>query len=144
MSVVWGSIPHMTTPSIKLTRSPLAPTPMELDAQQDAAVAHRGSPLLIAGGPGTGKSALMVERALSYIEEGIDPNQILLLTFDRERATELNDAIVSQIPKSINGAIVKTIPKPFKPEIPILVWNSSCFRITFCPPNVSMISSKPF
>ena len=47
---------------------------------------------------------------MSYIEEGIDPNQILLLTFDRERATELNDAIVSQIPKSINGAIVKTIP----------------------------------
>ena len=73
-------------------------------------VTHRRTPLLVIGGPGTGKSALMVERALSYIEEGIDPNQILLLTFDRERATELNDAIVSQIPKSINGAIVKTIP----------------------------------
>lgn len=83
---------------------------LELSDEQKSVVAHRGSPLLVLGGPGTGKSALMVERALSYIEEGIDPNQILLLTFDRERATELNDAIVSQIPKSINGAIVKTIP----------------------------------
>lgn len=83
---------------------------LDLSVEQQSVVAHRGSPLLVLGGPGTGKSALMIERALSYIEEGIDPNQILLLTFDRERATELNDAIVSQIPKSINGAIVKTIP----------------------------------
>jgi superfamily I DNA/RNA helicase len=83
---------------------------LELSDEQKSVVTHRGTPLLVIGGPGTGKSALMVERALSYIEEGIDPNQILLLTFDRERATELNDAIVSQIPKSINGAIVKTIP----------------------------------
>ena len=83
---------------------------LELSDEQKSVVTHRGTPLLVIGGPGTGKSALMVERALSYIEEGIDPNQILLLTFDRERATELNDAIVSQIPKSINGAIVRTIP----------------------------------
>lgn len=83
---------------------------LELSDEQKSVVTHRGTPLLVIGGPGTGKSALMVERALSYIKEGIDPNQILLLTFDRERATELNDAIVSQIPKSINGAIVKTIP----------------------------------
>ncbi|MSO33867.1 MAG: ATP-dependent helicase [Candidatus Nanopelagicaceae bacterium] len=83
---------------------------LELSDEQRSVVAHRGSPLLVLGGPGTGKSVLMVERALSYIEEGIDPNQILLLTFDRERATELNDSIVAHIPKSINGAIVKTIP----------------------------------
>jgi len=83
---------------------------LELSDEQKSVVTHRGTPLLVIGGPGTGKSVLMVERALSYIEEGFDPNQILLLTFDRERATELNDAIVSQIPKSINGAIVKTIP----------------------------------
>ena len=83
---------------------------LELSVKQQSVVAHRGSPLLVLGGPGTGKSVLMVERALSYIDEGIDPNQILLLTFDRERATELNDAIVAHIPKSINGAIVKTIP----------------------------------
>ncbi|MSZ59625.1 MAG: AAA family ATPase, partial [Actinobacteria bacterium] len=83
---------------------------LELSVEQKSVVTHRGSPLLVLGGPGTGKSVLMVERALSYIEEGIDPNQILLLTFDRERATELNDSIVAHIPKSINGAIVKTIP----------------------------------
>jgi len=83
---------------------------LELSVEQKSVVAHRGSPLLVLGGPGTGKSALMVERALSYIEQGINPNQILLLTFDRERATELNDSIVAHIPKSINGAIVKTIP----------------------------------
>ena len=83
---------------------------LDLSVEQQSVVDHRGSPLLVLGGPGTGKSALMIERALSYIGEGVDPNQILLLTFDRERATELNDSIVAHLPKSINGAIVKTIP----------------------------------
>ena len=45
----------MTQPSIKLTQSPAALAPVELDPQQAKAVAHRGTPLLIAGGPGTGK-----------------------------------------------------------------------------------------
>ena len=87
MSGAWGSIPHMTTPSIKLTRSPLAPTPMELDAQQDAAVAHRGSPLLIAGGPGTGKTSVLIAAAVSRIKAGQDPDSILLLTYGRQRAS---------------------------------------------------------
>ena len=48
----------MTTPSIKLTHSPSGPAPVELDPQQAKALSHRGTPLFIAGGPGTGKTTV--------------------------------------------------------------------------------------
>ena len=47
---------------------------MEFDAQQDAAVAHRGSPLLIAGGPGTGKTSVLI--AAAYL--ALRPVKILI------------------------------------------------------------------
>ena len=108
MSGAWGSIPHMTTPSIKLTRSPLAPTPMELDAQQDAAVTHRGSPLLIAGGPGTGKTSVLIAAALSRITAGQDPDSILLLTYGRQRASELRDAIALRTTSTMHEPLART------------------------------------
>ncbi|MTA36046.1 MAG: AAA family ATPase [Actinobacteria bacterium] len=98
----------MTTPSIKLTRSPLAPTPMELDAQQEAAVAHRGTPLLIAGGPGTGKTSVLIASALSRIAAGQDPDSILLLTYGRQRASELRDAIALRTTSTMNEPLART------------------------------------
>ena len=69
----------MTTPSIKLTRAPAAPALLELDATQAKAAAHRATPLLIAGGPGTGKTSVLIEAALSRIAAGQDPDSILLI-----------------------------------------------------------------
>jgi superfamily I DNA/RNA helicase/RecB family exonuclease len=98
----------MTTPSIKLTRSPLAPTPIDLDAQQLQAVAHRGTPLLIAGGPGTGKTSVLIAAALSRISAGQDPDSILLLTYGRQRASELRDAIALRTTSTMNEPLART------------------------------------
>ena len=106
--MVWGSIPHMTTPSIKLTRTPAAPALLELDATQKAAVAHRGSPLLIAGGPGTGKTSVLIEAALSRITAGQDPDSILLITYGRERASELRDAVALRTTVTMHEPLART------------------------------------
>ena len=52
---------------------------MELDAQQDAAIAHRGSPLLIAGGPGTGKTFTVRAIVQRWRAEG---KEVLLIAPD--------------------------------------------------------------
>ena len=83
----------MTSPSIKLTHSPAVPAPVELDPQQAKAVSHRGTPLFIAGGPGTGKTSVLIEAAVSRINSGQDPDSILMLTYGRQRASEMRDAI---------------------------------------------------
>ena len=98
----------MTTPSIKLTRAPAAPALLELDATQTTAVAHRGSPLLIAGGPGTGKTSVLIEAALSRIAAGQDPDSILLITYGRERASELRDAIALRTTVTMHEPLART------------------------------------
>ena len=62
------------------------------DAQKRV-ISHRGSPLVVYGGPGTGKTTTLIESVIARVREGVDPNSILILTYGRERASELRDAI---------------------------------------------------
>ena len=91
-----------------LVRQELNSTPTALDADQAAVVAHRGSPLVIHGGPGTGKTTVLVEAALARINEGQNPDSILLLTFGRERASELRDAIALRTTKTMFEPLART------------------------------------
>ena len=89
--------------------APSAPKPTPaLTPDQLAAVSHRGSPLVIHGGPGTGKTTLLVEAALARIAEGQNPDSILLLTFGRERASELRDAIALRTTKTMFEPLART------------------------------------
>ncbi len=60
-----------------------------LNAQQQAAVDHRGSPLLIVAGAGTGKTRTLTARVAALIDGGADPARVLLLTFTRRAAAEM-------------------------------------------------------
>lgn len=98
----------MTTPSIKLTHSPAVPAPVELDPQQAKAVSHRGTPLFIAGGPGTGKTSVLIEAAVARISSGQDPDSILLLTYGRQRASEMRDAIALRTTATAHEPLART------------------------------------
>ncbi|MFI6152255.1 ATP-dependent helicase [Kitasatospora sp. NPDC051170] len=87
----------MTSP-YRLVRSPLAqPDPPALDEYQRAVVEHRGGPLLVLAGPGTGKTTTLVEAVARRIEEGTDPERILVLTFSRKAAMELRDRMSGRL-----------------------------------------------
>ncbi|MFJ6939324.1 ATP-dependent helicase [Streptomyces sp. NPDC101132] len=68
-----------------------------LDAAQRAVVDHRGGPLLVLAGPGTGKSTTLVEAVAARVEEGTDPARILVLTFSRKAAVELRDRVALRL-----------------------------------------------
>lgn len=61
----------------------------DLNPQQRHAVEHRGTPLLVVAGAGTGKTKTLVARVLGLIDDGADPSRILLLTFTRRAAAEM-------------------------------------------------------
>jgi superfamily I DNA/RNA helicase/RecB family exonuclease len=91
-----------------LVRQVLKAAPTALDAEQLAVVTHRGSPIVVQGGPGTGKTTVLIEAALARIEAGQNPDSILLLTFGRERASELRDAIALRTTKTMFEPLART------------------------------------
>ena len=67
----------------------------QLSDEQKQVVNHRGSPLLVLGPAGSGKTATLVAAIANRIANGDDPNQILAITYGRENASRLRDQIAS-------------------------------------------------
>ncbi|WP_406202864.1 ATP-dependent helicase [Kitasatospora sp. NBC_01560] len=82
----------------RLVRNPLVqPDPPVLDEYQRAVAEHTGGPLLVLAGPGTGKTTTLVEAVARRIEQGTDPERILVLTFSRKAAMELRDRMSARL-----------------------------------------------
>ena len=60
-----------------------------LNEAQKRAVTFEGGPLLILAGAGSGKTRVLTHRAGWLIENGADPQEILLLTFTNKAAGEM-------------------------------------------------------
>jgi DNA helicase-2/ATP-dependent DNA helicase PcrA len=60
-----------------------------LNAEQRAAAAYAGGPLLILAGAGTGKTTTLCARVAWLLAEGVAAERILLLTFTRRAAREM-------------------------------------------------------
>ena len=91
-----------------LVRQELQAAPVALDSQQAAIVAYRGEQVVIQGGPGTGKTTVLIEAALSRINSGQNPDSILLITFGRESASQLRDAVALRTTKSMYEPLART------------------------------------
>ena len=67
------------------------PPDVELDDYQRKAVEYLGKPLVINAGPGAGKTRVIIERVLHLIENGAEPESILVITFTNKAADELRE-----------------------------------------------------
>lgn len=69
-----------------------------LSEAQQIAAKHIGSHARLLAGPGTGKTLVVARRILFLIQnEGVSPDDILVLTFTRAAAKELRHRILSGI-----------------------------------------------
>ncbi|WNM42815.1 ATP-dependent DNA helicase [Micromonospora halotolerans] len=84
------------------------------DPVQAEVVAHTDGPMLVVGGPGTGKTATLVEAVAARVAEGVDPEHVLVLTFGRRGATELRHRIEARIAgdghRVVREPLVRTFP----------------------------------
>jgi superfamily I DNA/RNA helicase/RecB family exonuclease len=95
--------------SYRLVRPPVAPVSVPtLDPSQQAVVDHRDGPLLVLAGPGTGKTTTLVEAVVRRIDEGAEPDQVLVLTFSRKAADELRSRIAARLGKTVREPAAST------------------------------------
>jgi superfamily I DNA/RNA helicase/RecB family exonuclease len=71
-------------------------TPVD-DPGQRRVVLHLDGPLLVVGGPGTGKTATLVEAVATRVAEGADPEGLLAITYSRRSALRLRDRIEARL-----------------------------------------------
>ncbi len=84
-------------------------SPIRLDAAQRRAVERRGGPALLLAGPGTGKTTTIVEAVAHRVEQdGLRPEQVLVLTFGRRAAAELRERITRRLARTVREPLART------------------------------------
>jgi DNA helicase II / ATP-dependent DNA helicase PcrA len=78
-----------TRPSSHATPAAPADPFANLNDEQRAAVAHGAAPLLVIAGAGSGKTMTLAARVARLVQGGADPNRLLLITFSRRAAHEM-------------------------------------------------------
>ena len=88
----------------------------QLNPEQRKAVEYPGGPLLIAAGPGTGKTRTLTHRiAYLILHSGAPPHQILAVTFTNKAAQEMRTRL---------AALLEDLPPPL-----IATFHALCFKI---------------
>ena len=68
--------------------------PQNLNDRQREAITHRGGPLLIAAGAGSGKTKTLTGRVIHFLSEGgVDPESTIAITFTNKAAKEMASRI---------------------------------------------------
>src|SRR2546428_9134331 len=75
----------------------------ELNEQQLAAVTAPPGPILVIAGAGSGKTRTLTYRVAYLLENGIDPRNILLLTFTNKAAREMLGRVANLLTVDASG-----------------------------------------
>ncbi len=81
-----------------------------LDASQHAVVAADPQwSAVVVGAPGSGKTTTLAARVRSLVEQGIEPDGVLVLTPSRQTATALRDRLALAVGRATSGPLARSV-----------------------------------
>jgi DNA helicase-2/ATP-dependent DNA helicase PcrA len=95
---------------------PADPPTDGLNPDQLDAVVHRGGPLLVVAGAGSGKTRVLTHRIAHLVHEGVHPSRILAITFTNKAADEMRHRVAALV-----GPVARTMW--------VSTFHSACVRI---------------
>ena len=98
--------------------------------EQSQAIYEKGNNILVAAGAGSGKTAVLVERIINkIINEKIDINKLLVVTFTNAAASEMRERVLDAIYKKLDEDSENT---HLQRQITLLNKASICTIDSFC------------
>lgn len=76
-----------------------SPKPIALNEEQQAVVSLGEGRFSCLAGPGSGKTAVLVQRTVRFLQEGVSPDDLLNLSFTNTAAKNLTDRVEAQVGK---------------------------------------------
>jgi len=102
----------------------------EWTKEQSLAITENGSNILVAAAAGSGKTTVLVERIIrKIIDENIDIDKILVVTFTNAAASEMRERILNALYKEIDNDPLNT---RLRKQIVLLSKASICTIDSFC------------
>jgi superfamily I DNA/RNA helicase/CRISPR/Cas system-associated exonuclease Cas4 (RecB family) len=98
----------LLTPDIEYKEEKIEDKPLSLDDSQRTAAEAVEGPLLVAAGPGTGKTRTLAGRVVHLLKNGQSPEAILVLTFSNKAAEELRERINQAAPDESQRIRIET------------------------------------
>lgn len=89
--------PGLFPPQAKAA-TPNRPTPLRLNPAQQQALSATDPQIMVAAGPGTGKTFVLVARLKSLLARGIPPQKIAAITFTIKASTEIKQRLAQNHP----------------------------------------------
>jgi superfamily I DNA/RNA helicase/RecB family exonuclease len=83
--------------------------PVRWDETQRRVIEHDRGVLRVIGGPGSGKSALLIEAVAARVESGVPLGDILVLTFAAAAASTMRDQITRRLGRVVTEPLARTV-----------------------------------
>ena len=78
---------------------PVKPKDVTWTSEQWEAIYEDGKDIIVSAGAGSGKTAVLTERVIRKLKDGVHVNELLILTFTKAAAAEMEDRIRKKIKK---------------------------------------------
>lgn len=99
---------------------PEQPKELEATVDQWKAIATRGNNLLVSASAGSGKTKVLVERILMHIQEGIDINELLVVTFTELAAKEMKERLRTKLEEAIEKSTDEVLEQRYAKQLQLI------------------------